>query len=89
MGPCLITVSLAVALCEALRTNSCAIHGVLPVGLVSVKCPQEPFLVLLESHYGWLWFVWLASQWWIVAHIWWPVPERKKTNQYATQIILV
>ncbi|OQV22974.1 hypothetical protein BV898_03025 [Hypsibius exemplaris] len=80
---CMVTpasVSLAVAICEALRTNPCALNSILPVGLVTIRTPQEPFLVMLESHYGWLWFLWLGSQWWIVSHIWWATPDRRKTN---------
>ncbi|GAV06231.1 hypothetical protein RvY_16252 [Ramazzottius varieornatus] len=73
------TVSVAIAVCEALRADPCAMDDVLP-SLVDIKCSQYGYLHMLESQFSWLWFLWLVSHWWTVAHIWWPVPERRKTN---------
>lgn len=71
-----VTVNLLIVFCGLRNGDPCIFHGTIP-NYLFFEIPPVYFLnQFFGSQHSWVWLFWLASQAWIVAHVWWPHCER-------------
>ncbi|XP_059481100.1 chitin synthase chs-2-like [Neocloeon triangulifer] len=71
-----MTLSVAVVLCGLKTIDPCYFHNVIPDYLFFRLPPVYYLGEFLSNQHAWIWLIWLASQAWFTAHIWWPKCER-------------